>query len=105
MYAFTASSYRAISKADDATTGEQVAQEVPESVLDAITLAVHRTRRNDLLRNCDWTQVADAPLSIMEKGQWATYRQALRDLPTAPGFPDAPWPVPPTLPAGAAHED
>lgn len=40
-----------------------------------------RAERNRLLSLCDWTQVSDAPLTDPEKAAWATYRQALRDLP------------------------
>ena len=39
-----------------------------------------RLTRNELLAACDWTQGADSPLSDAEKAQWATYRQALRDI-------------------------
>jgi hypothetical protein len=38
-------------------------------------------KRNNKLLACDWTQFADSPLSATEKAQWATYRQALRDIP------------------------
>ena len=34
--------------------------------------------RNAQLVRTDWTQVADSPA---DKAAWATYRQALRDLP------------------------
>jgi hypothetical protein len=37
-----------------------------------------RLWRNAELAACDWTQVAD---STANKTAWATYRQALRDLP------------------------
>jgi hypothetical protein len=37
-----------------------------------------RNWRNAELASCDWTQVAD---STADKTAWATYRQALRDLP------------------------
>lgn len=37
-----------------------------------------RNWRNHELAACDWTQVAD---STADKAAWATYRQALRDLP------------------------
>jgi hypothetical protein len=37
-----------------------------------------RTIRNAELAATDWTQVADAQC---DKAAWATYRQALRDLP------------------------
>ncbi len=41
-----------------------------------------RLERTKLLKLCDWTQTADSPLSDSKKGEWQTYRQALRDLPT-----------------------
>jgi hypothetical protein len=39
-----------------------------------------RNWRNAELAACDWTQVAD---STADKTAWATYRQALRDLPAS----------------------
>ena len=39
-----------------------------------------RNWRNDELVKTDWTQVADAPV---DQAAWATYRQALRDLPAS----------------------
>jgi hypothetical protein len=52
-----------------------------------------RFRRNDLLTDTDWTQVADAPV---DQAAWATYRQALRDITTQAGFPtDITWPTKP----------
>ena len=52
-----------------------------------------RTQRNTLLSQSDWTQVADAPV---DQAAWATYRQALRDVPSQAGFPmDINWPVAP----------
>jgi len=38
-----------------------------------------RATRNQLLKDCDWTQIADCTAN---KTAWATYRQALRDLPS-----------------------
>ena len=43
-----------------------------------------RASRDEKLKDCDWTQVADAPV---DKAVWATYRQALRDITTQSGFP------------------
>jgi len=40
-----------------------------------------RKLRNAFLRDSDWTQFSDSPLSAEQKQAWATYRQALRDLP------------------------
>ena len=42
-------------------------------------MAQIRSQRNQLLKDCDWTQVADC---TADKTAWATYRQALRDLPS-----------------------
>lgn len=44
--------------------------------------------RQMLLQNTDWTQTLDSPLSAERKAAFATYRQALRDLPKQEGFPD-----------------
>ena len=38
---------------------------------------VVRSQRNQMLKDSDWTQLADSPV---DKKAWATYRQALRDL-------------------------
>lgn len=52
-----------------------------------------RSYRTVLLTSSDWTQVADAPV---DQAAWATYRQALRDVPQQAGFPtDVVWPTPP----------
>lgn len=40
-----------------------------------------RSNRATLLKDSDWTQVPDSPLSDEKKAEWATYRQELRDLP------------------------
>jgi len=46
-----------------------------------------------LLKESDWTQVADAPV---DQSAWADYRQALRDVPQQEGFPqEVVWPNPP----------
>ena len=43
-----------------------------------------RLWRNAQLQASDWTQVADA---VCDKAAWATYRQALRDLPASNSDP------------------
>ena len=49
-----------------------------------------RATRDAKLAECDWTQVADAPV---DKAVWATYRQALRDITAQTGFPwTVEWP-------------
>jgi hypothetical protein len=49
-------------------------------VVDEIYLARLRYWRDGELARTDWTQIADAPV---DKAAWATYRQALRDLPAS----------------------
>ena len=52
-----------------------------------------RKVRDSMLKESDWTQVADAPV---DQQAWATYRQALRDFPATwtagptADFPDTP---------------
>jgi hypothetical protein len=56
-------------------------------------------QRNGLLASSDWTQLPDSPLNAEMRAQWATYRQALRDLPIQQGYPhEVVWPAAPVLP-------
>ena len=61
------------------------------TVNDAIAVQV-RAKRDQLLKDSDWTQLPDTPA---DKEAWATYRQALRDLPTTAGFPNVAMPATP----------
>lgn len=55
-----------------------------------------RYMRDELLANCDWTQMPDSPLDDSTKTSWATYRTALRDISTQAGFPtNITWPTAP----------
>ena len=63
-----------------------------------IKLKIHR---ENLLYACDWTQIADTPLTDDKKAEWATYRTALRDFPAtntppATDFDDLIWPTKPS---------
>lgn len=51
----------------------------------------------DLLMGCtDYTQATDSPLTAGQRAAWATYRQALRDLPADySGSGPIPWPAAP----------
>lgn len=56
-----------------------------------------RGQRSWYLTQCDWTQLPDAPLNDEQKGEWRTYRQALRDVTTQESFPESiEWPAVPT---------
>lgn len=53
-------------------------------------------RRDTLLIQSDWTQLADVPMTTEKRAEWATYRQALRDITAQDGFPTAiEWPTSP----------
>jgi hypothetical protein len=68
----------------------------PEGNENAYYINQMRAWRDDLLRQSDWTQMPDSPLSDSKKQEWATYRQALRDFPATwtpadtANFPDQP---------------
>ena len=54
-------------------------------------------QRDSLLYSSDWTQLADSPLSSTKKAEWATYRQALRDLPASTSdYDTVTWPTQPS---------
>jgi hypothetical protein len=55
-----------------------------DEVSDELYLIRMRFWRDGELARTDWTQVADAPV---DKATWATYRQALRDLPSSNADP------------------
>ena len=64
-----------------------------KAVKDAEQAEKTRSQRNQMLKDSDWTQVADTPV---DKTAWATYRQALRDVTQQSGFPwTIDWPVAP----------
>ena len=55
--------------------------------VDAEAAERERSIRTAFLAESDWTQMADTALTTEKKAEWATYRQALRDLPDASGWP------------------
>ena len=65
-----------------------------------------RAQRNGMLSSCDWTQLGDAALGDHTAEEWATYRQALRDVPqTYSRVSEVVWPMdPPTQAAWDAAE-
>lgn len=89
----------------DARTGEQVERwvELPGVVSEAEAAAADlalrteaaRAERNARLLACDWTTLPDVPLTDAQRAAWASYRQALRDITDAEGFPAVEWPPTP----------
>lgn len=71
-----------------------VLQRKAQTQIDATELTQARNRlrrkRDQMLASSDWTQAADSPV---DKVVWASYRQALRDLPANTSDPVNPvWP-------------
>jgi hypothetical protein len=69
------------------TDGETTAAEQEtayKAMKDAEQATSVRASRTQLLKDCDWTQIAD---STADKTAWATYRTALRNVPAQAGFP------------------
>lgn len=102
MYAITPNGYRAITAEMGLDPGETKASEIPAALLTHGKAEQMKADRRQLLRATDWTQMPDAPITSAEKVAYQAYRQALRDLPSLPGFPNVAWPVPPALSDGAA---
>lgn len=72
---------------DKYVTETPVLESIPESEIPTFEqkktefLAQLRFMRLELLKDSDWTQLPDSPISEEIKVRWKTYRQALRDLP------------------------
>ena len=76
--------------------GEAVTKAEQEKVyqenLDAADAEAVRNQRNNLLAETDWMGLSDVTMS----SDWATYRQALRDISTQKDFPkNITWPEKP----------
>jgi hypothetical protein len=56
-----------------------------------------RKERDDKLKECDWMVVKSIETQSVFSSEWATYRQALRDVTAQSGFPwEVQWPEQPT---------
>lgn len=68
----------------------------PQEEIDNELARKIRQKRNQLLHNCDWSQLEDTPQKF--KMAYQPYRQALRDVPQQVGFPmEIEWPDEPTM--------
>lgn len=86
----------------DVQTGNLVEAQVPPeevaSLPDMVAELTNsaRTQRDALLGQTDWVVVRAYEEGKPIPPQWATYRQALRDVPQQVGFPDnIQWPTKP----------
>ena len=88
-------------EADRVTLVHRVRDMTPEEIVerDASQMSHLRGQRDEILAASDWTQASDhsSPLAADKKTEWATHRQALRDLPATAdmtAWPDV-WPTEP----------
>ena len=80
---------------EEKTAAEQEAEY--RASVDAKVAVGVRADRDKRLAACDWTVLADSPLTTAKKTEWKTYRQALRDISSAEGFPHTmTWPTEPS---------
>lgn len=54
-----------------------------------------RAQRTEMLASSDFTQIADAPMTVEKRAEWVAYRQALRDLTLQTDPFAVVWPVSP----------
>jgi len=78
------------------TPGQKPSWSAVQGGKDTEQWAVVRAQRDGKLLSCDWTQLADVPLTEPKKEAWQTYRQALRDITTQSDPFNISWPTPPT---------
>jgi hypothetical protein len=77
---------------DGVTTTKAEHETAYQAALDADVAKSVRSQRDGLLVETDWMGLSDVTMS----SDWATYRQALRDVPSQSGFPhDITWPEKP----------
>lgn len=66
---------------------------IADPIIEGPTAEEVRAERDKHLSASDWTQLGDAAVN---QAAWATYRQALRDIPEQEGFPsEIAWPAKP----------
>ena len=86
-----------VSKTSSSFVKNKNGQWVQEWFISSLDLEVAsaniRSVRDNLLFECDWTQLPDAPV---DQQAWANYRKSLRDITNNPGFPGSVvWPYKP----------
>jgi len=83
---------------DGVTTTKAEHEAAYQANLDAKAAESVRTQRDAKLAESDWMVIKSAETGIALATEWATYRQALRDITDHANFPnleEADWPVAP----------
>jgi len=80
---------------EDAVYGTWQQTDIREEIQETRIRQI-RKERDELLEESDYAVLPDAPVTDVE--EWKTYRQALRDIPQQPGFPNnIDWPEKPEV--------
>ena len=81
-------------KGDDLIYREEIVSMTTDEVAQVEACSSEtRKKRDSLLSESDWSQLADSPLSEAGKTIWQEYRQSLRDIPQQAEFPTiVQWP-------------
>ena len=74
--------YKVVDNVRIQLTAEEEAQVDADAEALDLNLEPVRQQRNSLLSASDWTRLDDATLGDHTAEEWATYRTALRDLPS-----------------------
>ena len=81
---------------DGVTTTKAEHEAAYQADLDAKAAESVRTQRDAKLEESDWMVIRSAETGVALPTEWATYRQALRDITDQIGFPnEINWPVEP----------
>ena len=90
--------YKIVNNVRIQLTAEEEAEMAAQAEAADLNLNMVRSQRDGMLRGTDWTQIGDAALGDHTAEEWATHRQALRDVPqTYSRVSEVVWPNdPPT---------
>ena len=81
---------------DGVTVTKASQEEAYTATKDAEAATAARATRDGLIASCDWMAIKAFEAGTAVATEWATYRQALRDVSAQEGFPnDITWPEKP----------
>ena len=81
---------------DGVTVTKASQEEAYTATKDAEAATAARAERDKLIASCDWMAIKAFEAGSAVSAEWATYRQALRDVTAQEGFPNSvTWPTQP----------
>jgi len=97
--------YKIVNNVQIELTAEEEAELDARAEAADLDLNDVRSQRDGQLRGSDWTQIGDAALGDHTAEEWATHRQALRDIPqTYSRVSEVVWPNDPPTQAAIEAE-